>query len=158
MLLPCFRKMMFVQRPALGLSERFCLFCFRSSSWNSCLAWQQSSCSTAHQPVEMPRTNLTKPDWPNAGSWPQWLQIILDFWEIFLISINGIIHRKLWHLFVPIISNNLHRRAALHSQGFKDKNLGSSPGLLGQYNVATICGDQSKTLVPRNFLWELRVT
>ena len=31
----------------LGLSERFYLFCLRSSSKNSFRAWQQSSCSTA---------------------------------------------------------------------------------------------------------------
>ena len=50
-----------LQRAAVGLTLRFCLFLFRSSSCNIFLAWLHSSCSMAHQPVELSRNLLTKP-------------------------------------------------------------------------------------------------
>ena len=50
-----------VQRAALGLTLRFCLFLSRSSSCNIFLAWLHSSCSMAHQPVELSRKLFTKP-------------------------------------------------------------------------------------------------
>ena len=36
------------------------------------------------------------------------------------------------HVSRQCISNNVQSGAAFHSQGFEDKNLGSSPGPLGQ--------------------------
>ena len=50
-----------VQRGAVGLTLRFCLFLFRSSSCNIFLVWLHSSFSMAHQPVELSRNFLTKP-------------------------------------------------------------------------------------------------
>ena len=66
------QKHFFVQRAAVGLTLRFCLFIFRSSSCNIFLAWLHSSCSMAHQPVELSGKLLTKPCvWPIAAlcSW-----------------------------------------------------------------------------------------
>ena len=50
-----------LQRGALGLTMRFCLFLFRSSLCNSFFAWLHSSCGMAHQPVELSGKLVTKP-------------------------------------------------------------------------------------------------
>ena len=51
----------YIQRGAVGLTLRFCLFLFRGSSYNLFPSWLHSSCSMAHQPVELSSKLMTKP-------------------------------------------------------------------------------------------------
>ena len=50
-----------VQRGALGLTQRFCTFVFRSSPSILLLAWLDSNSTMAHQPVEFTWEVMTKP-------------------------------------------------------------------------------------------------
>ena len=50
-----------LQRGALALTLRFCLFLLGSSLWNPFFAWLHSSCGMAHRPVELSGKLVTKP-------------------------------------------------------------------------------------------------